>query len=113
MQKRHAMPAGAGARLFIQQSHPGRGQTLQRALEISHPVSNMVEAGTALIEEPLHGGISAGGLQQFNFARPRTDKCDVDLLSFDALDPGTGSAGQEFEYGQRGGNRRDRNRDMI
>jgi len=113
MQKCYAMAARARAGLFVDQADASRSQPFERTFDVSHTVCNVVQSGATLVEKALNGGIRSGWLQQLDFPGARANKCDVDFLALDALDPGTAGLGQEFEKRKRCGDRRHRNRNMI
>lgn len=113
MQKSHAVATGAHARGLVDQADSGSGKGLERGFNVGHPIGDVVERSTALVEEALDGRIRAGRLNQLDPAATGAYEYDVDTLILDALDRGTLPPRYEFEKWYYGVYRGDRDRYMI
>ncbi|HEY0303712.1 MAG TPA: hypothetical protein VGC44_02010 [Longimicrobiales bacterium] len=113
VQERDAVSPCARAGLLIDQADARRGQSLECSFEVGDAVRDVVQPRAALIQKFLDSRIRRRRLEQLDSAGAGANEGDVDFLALDALDPGTGGLGQEFEKWKRCGYGRYRNRNVI
>ena len=66
MQERDALALGSDAGCFVDEGDAGRAAAIERRVEIVDGEGDVVDAGSALVEEPADGSIGVGRLEQFD-----------------------------------------------
>jgi thioredoxin 1 len=97
VQKHDPVAHRSGSRCFVDELVALSREAGQGGLQVGYTVGNVVQAGTATLQEPAYGGIRAGRLQQLEPASATADEDNIDLLGGDVLHRGTGGAGDGFK----------------
>jgi len=93
MEERDAVAVGSGAWDTVDQGYAGGVEAGEFRLEVVGPVRDVVQAGSATLQEAPDGVVRTERLDQLHGA----DEGDSNALAFEDFDGGTRSARDEFE----------------